>query len=189
MYHHASAIGNIKQLEPRISNHGVPLIYFSKKRENVLVYLSNAVERYCKETGFRYDGIWKKWGPYGFDKNGLQCLEEYYPNALEKTYKGVSGYIYCTDTLVEADFNVQIPDAVASNIPVKIRSVEFIPDALEAILNAERDGLIKIMRCEDMSPKMKEWVTKTIREEYENAIDHPEYGYFLRGNFPDIIKR
>jgi nicotinate-nucleotide pyrophosphorylase len=51
MYYHASQVGGIKQLEPRISNHGVPLIYFSKKRENVLVYLSNAIEKYCKETG------------------------------------------------------------------------------------------------------------------------------------------
>ena len=50
MYYHASPIGTIKRLEPRVSNHGVPLVYFSKKRENVLVYLSNAIERYCKET-------------------------------------------------------------------------------------------------------------------------------------------
>ena len=35
MYYHASPFANIRQLEPRISNHGVPLIYFSKKRENV----------------------------------------------------------------------------------------------------------------------------------------------------------
>lgn len=45
MYYHASPIGTIKRLEPRVSNHGVPLVYFSKKRENVLVYLSNAIER------------------------------------------------------------------------------------------------------------------------------------------------
>ena len=50
MYYHASPIGTIKRLEPRVSNHGVPLVYFSKKRENVLVYLSNAIERYCKES-------------------------------------------------------------------------------------------------------------------------------------------
>ena len=27
-----------------------------------------------------------------------------------------------------------------------------------------------------------------IKEEYEKAVDHPEYRHFLRGNFPDIIK-
>ena len=67
MFYHASKVKDLKVLEPRISDHGVPLIYFSQKRENVLVYLSNAVERYCRENGFSYDGPWKKWGPYGFD--------------------------------------------------------------------------------------------------------------------------
>ncbi len=188
MYYHASSIGNIEQLEPRISNHGIPLIYFSKKRENVLVYLSNAIEKYCKETGFEYDGIWQKWGAYGFDQNGLQRLEEYYPNALEKTYKGVSGYIYCANDIDEADFELQIPYAATSSSPVKIDSVEFVPDALDAILQAERDGLITIMRYEEMPPKMKEWNIRTILEEYENANDHPEYRHFLRGNFPYIIE-
>ena len=60
-------------------------------RENVLVYLSNAVEKYCTDTGFAYTGQWHKWGPYGFDKDGRIRLEEYYPYALESTYRGVSG--------------------------------------------------------------------------------------------------
>ena len=50
MYYHASRTKDIKVLEPRVSNHKVPLIYFSSKRENVLVYLSNAIEKYCNET-------------------------------------------------------------------------------------------------------------------------------------------
>lgn len=68
MYFHASQIGKIKTLEPRISNHNIPLIYFSDKRENVLVYLSNAVEKVCKEGRFTFDGLWYKWGSYGFEK-------------------------------------------------------------------------------------------------------------------------
>ena len=52
MLYHASGTGGIRVLEPRRSNHGVPLVYFSRKRENVLVYLSNAIEKYCRETGF-----------------------------------------------------------------------------------------------------------------------------------------
>lgn len=187
MYYHASPIGTIKQLEPRTSNHGVPLVYFSKKRENVLVYLSNAIERYCKETGFSYDGRWEKWGPYGFEKNGIQRLEEYYPDALRKTYQGVSGYIYCAGSIEEADFDVRIPDAAVSSIPVGIESVEFVSDAYEAILQAEKDGLITIMRYEEMPESVRQWNQRTIREEYKNAEDHPEYRHFLKGNFPDWL--
>ena len=187
MYYHASSTKDIKVLEPRVSNHGIPLIYFSKKRENILVYLSNAIEKYCKETGFEYEGIWQKWGPYGFEDNGIIRLEEYYPNALEKTYKGVSGYIYSVCNVIEADIDIKIPDTVSTSLPVEVESVEYIEDAYEAILQAEKDGLITIMRYEEMTQKMKEWNIKTIKEEYENAIDHPEYRHFLKGNFPDII--
>ena len=161
MYYHASPFGGITQLKPRVSNHGIPLVYFSKKRENVLVYLSNAVEKYCKETGFLYEGIYQKWGPYGFNRDGRQRLEEYYPNALISTYQGVSGYI---------------------------AGSEFIPDAYEAILQAEREGLLSVVRYEELSEKAKEWNEKTIREEYENASEHPEYRHFLKGNFPGILK-
>ena len=31
MYYHASPIGGITRLKPHISNHGIPLIYFSAK--------------------------------------------------------------------------------------------------------------------------------------------------------------
>ena len=52
MLYHASSVEGIEVLQPRIADNGMPLIYFSRKRENVLVYLVNAVERYCRETGF-----------------------------------------------------------------------------------------------------------------------------------------
>ena len=188
MFYHASPIKGIVQLEPRISNHGIPLIYFSKKRENVLVYLSNAVEKYCKETGFAYEGTWQKWGPYGFTKEGMLCLEEYYPNALVSTYKGVSGYIYSTETIVDSGFQINIPDAATSSLPVPVTGVEYVPDAYEAILQVEKEGLIVIRRYEEMTDKKKEWNTRTIREEYQSAADHPEYRHFLRGCFPDILE-
>ena len=187
MYYHASPVCGITQLKPHVSNHGTPLIYFSKKRENVLVYLSNAIEKYCRETGFSYEGVWQKWGPYGFDKNGRQRLEEYYPNALLRTYKGVSGYIYRAETIHESDFEVQIPDAAASRVPVDVKGMEFIPDAYEAILQAEQEGLLSIVRYEEMSDKAREWNEKAIRKEYENASEHPEYRHFLKGNFPEIL--
>ena len=189
MFYHASSVKGIRQLEPRISNHGIPLIYFSRKRENVLVYLSNAVEKYCRETGFSYDGRWQKWGPYGFAEDGRQCLQEYYPDALESTYKGVSGYIYSAENIIDSGFEVKIPDAATSSLPVPVTGEEFIPDAYEAILQAEKDGLIVITRYADMTEKMREWNIRTIRQEYDSSADHPEYRHFLRGNFSDILDR
>ncbi|MCH5317849.1 MAG: hypothetical protein J1E05_07715 [Eubacterium sp.] len=183
MYYHASSVGEIKILEPRVSNHNVPLIYFSEKRENVLVYLSNAVEKYCKETGFAHSGKWKKWGPYGFNKDGTLRIEEYYPNALEDTYKGVSGYIYSVENIKDSGFALQIPNAATSSEPVTVEHCEFVSDALEAILAAEKEGLITILRYEDLSEAKLEWNERTIKEEYKNAAHQPDYRHFIEGKF------
>ena len=186
MYYHASPIGGIKVLEPRVSNHGIPLIYFSKKRENVLVYLCNAIERYCRETGFDHSGKWTKWGPYGFNTDGTLRIEEYYPNALEDTYKGVPGYIYAAEEIIDSGFQVQIPDAATSSEAVVVSSCEFVPDAYEAILAAEKEGLISVLRYEESSRARLAWNEKTIRKEYEEAASQPEYRHFIEGKFPFV---
>ena len=187
LYYHASSVPGIKQLEPAVSEHGVPLVYLSSKRENVLVYLSNAVEKYCRETGFKYEGRRQKWGPYGFDRDGTLYLEEYYPAALKKTYKGVSGYIYSAENVEDSGVVTGIAAAVTSRKPVEVTGTEFIPDALEAILRAEANGLIRIVRYDEMTERKKVWLEKVIREEYVNAENHPEYRHFLRGCFSDIF--
>lgn len=187
MFYHSSPVEGIKILEPRVSNHDRPLIYFSKKRENVLVYLSNAVEKYCKETGFAHTGKWTKWGPYGF-QDGIQRIEEYYPNALEDTYRGVSGYIYSAETIPESDFPLEIPDAVVSDQPIPVTHCEFVPDAYAAILQAEKEGLITILRYKDNNEKQLEWIERTARQEYEKAVNQPEYRHFLEGKFPFVLR-
>jgi len=127
-------------------------------------------------------------GAYGFTADGRQRIEEYCPNALVNTYKGVSGYIYRAESITDSGLTIQIRDAAASSEPVEVSGVEFVPDAYEAILQAERDGLIDILRYEDMPEAMREWRERTIQKEFENAVEQPEYRHFLRGNFPDIIK-
>ena len=37
-----------------------------------------------------------------------------------------------------------------------------------------------------MSEKMREWNRRTILQEYEEAVDHPEYRHFLKENFTYI---
>ncbi len=187
MYYHASPKREITVLEPRLSEHGTALVYFSSKRENVLVYLSNAIEKYCRESGFIYEGPFQKWGPYGFDADGIQRIEEYYPDALKKTYKGIPGCIYSVEKIERSFCHIDIPDVCVSAVPVPVENCERIDDAYTAILEAEQKGLIRITRYEETSQKRKTWMEKTIREEYENAGDHPEYRHFLRGNFPSIL--
>ena len=188
MFYHASQTKYIEVLEPHVSNHNKPLVYFSSKRENVLVYLSNAVEKYCKEHNFIYEGSYSKWGPYGFDEDGTIRIEEYYPNALIDTYKGVSGFIYKVNNLPNGKSMNDIPNAFISDIPVKVDECEYVKDAYQEILKAEVGGLVRITRYSELSAKKKEWIRKTIIDEYNSSSSHPEYQFFLRNIFDTFFK-
>ena len=182
MLYHASPIPGIKTLTPHISNHGKPLIYFSSKRENVLVYLSNAVEKCCREGGFPHSGSYHKWGSYGFTKDGLLQLDEYWQNATQETYKGVSGCIY---TVSEEHLTPMsdIPFAYTSATPVPVDFCEFVPDAYQALLSAAEEGKIILTSYEQNSPRMLDWIKKTVTEEYESSVNSPEYRFFLKSKF------
>lgn len=187
-YFHASQVKDIKILEPRISNHNMPLIYFSDKRENVLVYLSNAIEKTCKEENFPHEGIWHKWGPYGFEQDGRLRFEEYYPNALEDTYKGVSGYIYsCSQIEQNHELEIGIPNAYVSSSSVEVDACEYVKDAYEELIQAESNGLITILRYDEFIKKRGNWLQRVIKEEYEHNPSLPEYRFFLECKFRDIL--
>ncbi len=187
MYYHASQTKGIKELVPHISSHNKPLIYFSEKRENVLVYLSNAIEKFCKENSFKCVGAWNKWASYGFDSNGIQIIQEYYPNALEETYKGVSGYIYCVQDIKNITKQGDIPFAYIASDNVKVDNEETIKDAYEAILEEEKKGTIKIVRYEEFIKTKKDWLYKMINKEYLNPDITPDYKFFLENKFKDIL--
>lgn len=184
MFYHASPTPDIGMLEPRISNHGVPRVYFSAKRENTLVYLSNAVEKTCRENGFVHTGKWQKWASYGFTKDGLLRFEEYYENALVDTYGGVSGYLYTVEPSDAILPFANIRDAFYADTPIPVASCEFVPDALEALLAAEREGKIVILRYAQLPEKMREWLCCTTLDEYRSAT--PDYRFFLEQKFPYV---
>ena len=188
MLYHASPVPNIKTLAPNTSNHGKPLIYFSSKPENVLVYLSNAVEKYCRENGFSHSGSYHKWASYGFTEDGLLRLDEYYPNATQHTYSGVSGFIYTANVEQLTPMN-DIPFAFTSAEPVPVLSCEFVPDAYQALLSAAEEGKIMLTSYEQNSPRMLDWIKTAVTEEYEKSHDSPEYRFFLQGNFDFLPDR
>ena len=181
MFYHASPVGGIEVSQPDISNHNEPLLYFSEKRENVLVYLSNAIEKLCRQTGFIHNGKWHTWASYGFDADGRLQLDEYYPDAIEDTYKGVSGYIYAADSVAERK-DIGIAHAFTTSLPVAVCGVEYVEDAFAEILKAEKAGLIRIRRYAQHDQKMLQWIEKTIRAEYA-ATTAPDYRYFLQEKF------
>lgn len=86
-------------------------------------------------------------------------------------------------------FQTQIPDAVTSEKPIVVNGCEYIEDAYEAIIAAEKQGLVRILRYNELSPKMKNWLKETTITEYEQASEHPEYRFFLEVKFGDLLKQ
>ena len=109
-------------------------------------------------------------------------------NAVKQICKGVSGYIYHVDEIIDSGFELQIPDAATSSAAVEVSRVEWISDAYAEILKAEETGKIAIERFGDVSGKKKEWIKKTIREEFISASDHPDYQHFLKGKFSELLE-
>lgn len=183
MYYHASQTPGIQVLKPGCSNHKTPLVYLSTKKENTLVYLSNAVKKYCEETGFSHEGPWCTWASYGFSKDGILVLEEYYPDATRDTYSGVSGYIYRIEKAPGAKAQQDIPFAAVTAEPVPVNGCTFVPDAYEALQRAAHEGLIILKKYEENSPKMLAWIESAIKSEYAEAAERPDYRYFLKNHF------
>ena len=141
MFYHASSISGLQILVPYTSGHTKALVYFSEKMENTLVYLSNPVERYCKEIGYEHSGRYYRFMSYRFTKDNILEILEYWPNALEETYMGVSGYIYGVMQIPNAQM-IEMPYVIASETPISIESYEYIPDAYLAIMQAEKEKKI-----------------------------------------------
>ena len=183
MFYHASPVGGIQVLQPHVSEQGEAMVYFSSCRENTLVYLGDPVRRFCRGAGIPLDLPCPKWATYGFDCAGIQVLEEYYPGYLEETFGGAAGYIYRVETVPGGRPLTGLLGAVATPEPVRAEGAEFIPDALLALEQADRENRIHLRRYETLPERMLAFIEKTVRQEFEAAA-HPGYRAFLRAKFP-----
>ena len=183
IYYHASPVPDLTILEPRDAGAG-PRLYFSAARENTLVYLSNPVERFCRETGFPWKGPFQKWATYGFDCAGLPVLEEYYPGYFQETFGGVPGYIYSAVKVPDPRPMREIPRGYWTDGRVAVEQIEAVPDALAAMEEAARRGLMRLKSYDAHPPRVRRWIEETVRREYEAGGGHPEYRAFLRAKFP-----
>ena len=113
---------------------------------------------------------------------------------LQKEVLEIKQHINFNNNVEDIKENLETDEELISNNltsideEVDVINVEYIPDAYEAILQAEKDGLITVLRYEDLSEKRKKRIIEIIKEEYKKSINHSDYRHFLIGNFPDILK-
>ena len=87
----------------------------------------------------------------------------------------------------KARLNIQISNAYISDRPTKVEHCEYVSDAYYEIIKAEQEGLITICRYDEFIKKRKEWLQKTIRDEFANSLLAPDYRFFLENKFADIL--
>lgn len=171
-FYHASDISNLQELKPQSSVYiENPTLYFSSKMENVLIYLANPVKKFYEQKYGKSNQIFQKFATYGFNKEKLLTIDEYYPNALEENFGDVSGYIY----EIEADPNSlcenKIPFVYSTNQPQKVVKSTYVPNALDLVLKFEQKGLIKINRFETLSEKKLQIIKQQVEDCYAKTDD------------------
>ena len=171
IYFHGSPIGNIKTLQPNVSNHKEAFVYFSSNRSVALLYT-----------------VRKNWYPYGFSgENRIVEYTEYYPNALADIYAKKTGYVYEYDGegIIENPTNIYC--AYVSRLPVSTTNEEVIEDVLLEILKLEKQGLMIIKKYEDLSEEEHKAKSKMILREIEdeNLVEkNNDYARFVQEKFP-----
>lgn len=89
--------------------------------------------------------------------------------------------------LIKNEQQKDIPFAFTTTSKVRVDNCEFIPDAYEAMVQAEKDGKIAIRRYENHSEKKRNWIRATMIQEYNSNSQHPEYLAFIKAKFSNVI--
>lgn len=173
---HGSPVGGLTELQPFLSEHGKPYLYFAT---NPLVALLYAAKPVPKPFSFY---------PYGFDKDGGVVYSEYYENAFEQLYRGKAGYLYECDHVAGLENPTQINCAYTTTEPVQIDRVTRIDDLYDYFMAQAEQGLFRVKRRAEISEKEIDFVLEEFRKDIVNfdlkwAPEH-EMSHFIQQHFP-----
>ena len=170
-YYHCSPTAGLTVLEPR-----KPATFDKPAR----VYMTTLLPMALMYSIQNYEYT------YGYTQEGQIYLEEYFPNALEIWYRGKSASLYLCDP--EKTESSKIPNEAISETVVPVLQETHIPDALEALLEQERQGALVIYRYHQLSERKLEWIRKVQVEiiEKHNLIRTPgAMADYYRTHYPE----
>ena len=125
---------------------------------------------------------------YGYTRDREIYYEEYFPHALEELYRGKGASLY-TCSLREDMEVTQIPNEYVTPNEVPVESEQAIPDVLDALLEQERLGALKIIRWDELGEKRRRWIVRaeadTIREKGLLARPEEPFSRYMREKYPE----
>ncbi len=191
MYFHGSPIKDISVLKPSQSLHDQPYVYLVTNKVVAMIYCSNAIQCFYEDNDLEKPDKFQSWYSYGFNKEGVPVIEEYYPNAFFETYKGRSGFVYtCKEPSTKSN-PTNIYCAFTTKEEVIVLNQEMIEDLYDAFLTYEKEGKVVIKRYSEMSKEYLQRIYDMIREDIEtyDLRNKPEDNYtvFLKAKFPELF--
>lgn len=172
LLYHCSPTAGLSRLEPAVSP------YFKKPRQ-VCLTTSLPMALFYGIRHFEYT--------YGYTAGGLQ-YEEYTPNALKRLYAGRQATLYAC-ALAPGMEETQIPNEYVTTSSVPVLDCWHIPDLYQALVEQARQGALKIVPYERLSPAMLAWIRKTITDEIleEGLLARPgtPKACYLQQTYPD----
>lgn len=176
--YHGSCVGGLTRLEPYLSEHKKPYVYFSS---NPVVAMLYSVKPVPKPFSFY---------PYGFDREGVVVYSEYFKNAFERIYSGKVGYLYECEDIMDAENPTAINCAYTLSRAVDISCVTEIKDCYTWFKEYEKQGRFRIKTFQDVSENEMHLLTEDFNNyiqkyDLKNKPDN-EMSIFIRTFFPHI---
>lgn len=176
--YHGSPVGGLTALQPHLSEHGKPYVYFSTNPNVALLY---AVKPVPKPYSFY---------PFGFDTEGNPVYSEYFKDAFSVLYKGKTGYLYECSGLEKLENPTHISSAYTTESPVPVERVTEIPDLYTYFKKQEEQRRFTVKTFSQIGEKELRFARKAVRKEMEmyglrNAPENP-MSVFIRTYFPKV---
>lgn len=170
--YHGSDVPHLTELRPVSWTGETPRTFLCTISALALIYAHNPMQR---PAGFF---------TYWVDKTGQLHYDEYFPDQTRLLYQGHAGWVYTA----EADGLTQIekmPWVYVSEQPVPMAKAEFFPDLYEALLQADRDGRLKLHRYESLTEQQHEKRRCIVRESLKTHGED-DYRRFIRQHMPEV---
>ena len=171
--YHCSPTPGLRVLKPSVTQ------YFGKPRQ-VCLTASLPMALMYGVKHFEY--------AYGYTGAGRIYYEEYFPNALEEIYRGRSASLYLCARREDME-PTAIPNEFVTDLEVPVEEERSVPDVLEALLEQERQGALKLVRWDELGEKQRRWVVRaeadTIREKGLLARPGDPFARYLREKYPE----
>jgi len=166
-YYHGTTIANLNELKPfasEKSNLSESCVYLSTSRQVALFYIwdyeKDPIRRMMMDV-----------------RENHIIFQEMFSGALERFYKGTSGYIYHCVGDYEMSESHGVKTCAISKEPVPVTGVEYITDVYDEIMKYEKQGMFTydkyVNRSQTTHWIIRGWVMKWIKE--DDLLNNPSH--------------